>query len=113
MLNNWQLSCTVTIGETVLFFGGNTYGNQISQLTPRGIRRIETLPFDLKYGTCLVKGRKVFLGFNVNHRKSCWSRFAKKCNKFNMSSISRFVYIFQKLKNNGSANSKSEEFPIF
>ena len=69
-----KFSCVVTIGETVLFFGGEDYLNQISQWTPRGLRRIGTLPFSLNHGTCAVKGDKVFVGFDIIKPKSCWER---------------------------------------
>ena len=69
-----KFSCVVTIGETVLFFGGEDYLNQISQLTPRGLRRVGTLPFSFGFGTCAVKDDKVFLGFEINKPKSCWER---------------------------------------
>ena len=69
-----KYSCVVTIGETVLFFGGEDYLNQISQWTPRGLRRIGTLPFSFDRGTCAVKDDKVFLGFAEIKPKSCWER---------------------------------------
>ena len=67
-------SCTVLIGETVLFFGGDAQTSQISQLTPLGLMRIGTLPFGLEEGACLVMGRQLFLGFGRMNKKTCWSR---------------------------------------
>ena len=69
-----KISCVVTIGETVLFFGGKDYQNQISQWTPRGLRRIGTLSFSLRSGTCAIKDDKVFLGFEFSKPKSCSER---------------------------------------
>ena len=79
-----KLSCMVTIGESVLFFGGCTYHNQISQLTPRGLIRIGTLPFAVLGARCLVKGKDVYLGFAnpLNNfeqsSKLCWQRLLHK-----------------------------------
>ena len=73
------LSCTVVIGEAVLFFGGQHQTNQISQLTPLGLIRIGTLPFSFDHGTCLVIDSQLFLGFPGNMEgqyHSCWSRLA-------------------------------------
>ena len=69
-----KFSCTVVIGETVFFFGGWFEEHQISQLTSLGLIRIGTLPFALVRGTCLVMGNQLFLGFDDNNGKSCWSR---------------------------------------
>ena len=69
-----KYSCVVTIGETVLLFGGEEYPRQISQWTPRGLRRIGTLSFSFQEGTCAVKNDNVFLGFELNRPKSCWER---------------------------------------
>ena len=69
-----KLSCTVVIGETVLFFGGWMQLQQISQLTPLGLIRIGTLPFSLEFGTCLVMDSQVFLGFTRSQNRRCWSR---------------------------------------
>ena len=69
-----KYSCTVVIGETVLFFGGYYLSNQVSQLTPIGLMRIGTLPFGLKEGTCLVMDNQLLLGFETRNKRSCWSR---------------------------------------
>ena len=71
-----KYSCTVVIGETVLFFGGEPLSRQISQLTPIGLFRIGTLPFAFERGTCLVTDSQLMLGFDWYHRNSCWSRLA-------------------------------------
>ena len=70
----YEYSCTVVIGKTVIFLGGEFQQRQISQLTPLGLIRIGTLPFVLREATCLVMGSQLFLGFGDNHRRSCWSR---------------------------------------
>lgn len=67
-------SCTVVIGKAVLFLGGLRQPRQISQLTPFGLIRIETLPFPIVAGTCLVMGSQLFLGFSHSNPRSCWSR---------------------------------------
>ena len=69
-----QYSCTVVINTTVLFLGGHFERSQISQLTPIGLIRIGTLPFRLDRGSCLVIGRKLYLGFAELNQKNCWSR---------------------------------------
>ncbi len=69
-----KFSCVVTIGKTVLSLGGYDYPTQISQWTPRGLRRIGTLPFSLYLPTCAVKNDKVFIGFDFFKPKSCWER---------------------------------------
>ena len=74
---NGKYSCTVVAGQTVLFLGGHMDGdqfNQISQLTPLGLVRIGTLPFEFYLGICLVMGRQLFLGFEFSNRRTCWSR---------------------------------------
>ena len=68
------VSCTVVIRTSVLFLGGFHERSQISQFTPIGLIRIGTLPFPFYDGTCLVKGRELFLGFGLFGPKSCWSR---------------------------------------
>ena len=67
-------SCTVVIGETVMFFGGEYQERQISQLTPLGLIRIGTVPFSFRIGLCLVMESQIFLGFSHMQTKSCWSR---------------------------------------
>ena len=68
-------SCTVVIGETVIFLGaGRSKIDQISQLTSLGLKRIGTLPFPLRFGACLVMGSHLFLGFGRENRRSCYSR---------------------------------------
>ena len=69
-----KYTCTVVIGEAVLFIGGMWEVRQISQLSPLGLIRIGTLPFALDSGTCLVMGRQLFLGFSHHHKNSSWSR---------------------------------------
>ena len=70
----FKYSCTVVIGKTVLFLGGEYELCQISQVTPLGLVRIGILPFALYEGTCLVIGSQLFLGFDFNIEKTCWSR---------------------------------------
>ena len=72
--HGYRYSCTVLIGETVLFFGGMYEKHQISQLTPAGLIRIGTLPFAFTNGACLVMGNQIFLGFGESNEKNCWSR---------------------------------------
>ena len=72
--NFGKRSCTVVIGETVLFIGGHYEDRQISQLSPLGLIRIGTLPFSFISGTCLVMDNLIFLGFPDIHRSNCWSR---------------------------------------
>ena len=57
-------SCTVVIGDAVLFFGGRYQPRQISQLTPLGLIRIGTLPLSFNEGRCLVKDSQIFLAFS-------------------------------------------------
>ena len=78
--NVGQYSCTVTIGETFLFFGGYTVLYQISQLTPRGLRRMGSLPFKLTNGLCVVKSPEIFLGFGETSQNRCWSRLCNISN---------------------------------
>ena len=69
------VSCTVVIGQSVLFFGGMYEKNQISQLSPLGLIRIGTLPFLFMNGACLVMDSLLFLGFvHPDNTKTCWSR---------------------------------------
>ena len=84
-----QYSCTLSFGNTVLFLGGSdhsgyTFNQQISQVTPYGLFRIGTLPFELTRGVCLATAGKIYLGFGVDHSltgqrywqlKGCWSRY--------------------------------------
>ena len=72
-----KYSCTVVIGETVLFLGGDYLKRQISQLTPLGLIRIGTLPFTLDGGTCLVMGSQLFLGFGRYYEETCWYTVGK------------------------------------
>ena len=74
ILSGSEYSCTVVIGQTILFFGGCVQSRQISQLTPVGLMRIGTLPFELTYGTCLLMSSQLFLGFHIYNTRSCWSR---------------------------------------
>ena len=69
-----KYSCTVVIGKTVLFLGGQYEEHQISQLNPLGLIRIGTLPFQHDKGTCLVTGSQLFLGFGSTNTNRCWSR---------------------------------------
>ena len=69
-----KYSCSVVIGEAVLFFGGRYQKRQISQLSPFGIIRIGTLPFTLESGICLVMGSQLFLGFSLIYDNKFWSR---------------------------------------
>ena len=75
-LEGFKYSCTVVIGETVLFFGGMYQKRQISQLSPLGLLRIGTLPFPLIGGACIVGNSRIFLGFPEDDYYSCWSRLA-------------------------------------
>ena len=67
-------SCTAVIGKTVLFFGGNVQISQISQVTPLGLMRIGTLPFQFREGSCFVNGSQLILGLEDDDPLSCWSR---------------------------------------
>ena len=68
-------SCTVVIDKAVLFLGGYYEQRQISQLTPLGLIRIGTLPFNnYIQGTCLVMDTHLFLGFNYPLSRRCFSR---------------------------------------
>ena len=71
---NVVTSCTVVIGEAVLFIGGGLEERQISQISPLGLIRIGTLPFPLYKGTCLVMGSQLFLGFSNEDENGYWSR---------------------------------------
>ena len=70
----FKSSCTVVIGEAVLFFGGMLQTRQMSQLTPSGIIRIGTLPFTFHSGSCLAMENRLFLGFPAYHGNTSWSR---------------------------------------
>ena len=72
-----RYSCVVSVGESVLFFGGWKL-NQISQLTSRGLRRVGTLPFLLSRGTCIVQDDKLFVGFGLFNENLCSARWKIK-----------------------------------
>ena len=66
--------CVVTLGDSVLLFGGD---DKINQLTPHGLRRVGTLPFQFfgDIGACVVARRKFF--FLPGHEFTCQSRWKK------------------------------------
>ena len=83
--DNLRSSCLLTVGKSILVFGGRRFGKQVSQILNGLIQRIGSLPMYFEGGKCIIGNEKIFLCFGHTEDESrlCRMRFHTKYHYLN------------------------------